>query len=924
MPAVALPGPDDNDGGVRSVTVPRARLLDGAVDGVLAAHAAQLPDLDGVAVVVPAAALCGEFARRLAVRHGGGLIPPRSGTLRTFAASAAGDAPETAATARELSLYAALAGKDWLGDADRWALAGELAALFDELTLASVALPQSPDEFAHALERAYRTRASRSLGLEASLVHELWRAYEAADDAGAGASAYARGLARFARDARLPLHVVAPLPLAPLERDAIERYAHRAPVTIYRPAAGGDPAVPLSLALAAAWPATLDTPLAARAAALRERVPVSPFAGRLRLCEAANAEAEARVVELTVREWLLAGRRSIAVVVLDRVVARRARALLERAQVLVRDEAGWALSTTSAASAIARLFDVVCGDAYHRELLDLFKSPFLFHDLSGDARARAVWRFERALGRASLRSGLERMRELAARDAEAAEAAPLIERLGRARQRLGRNARSLGLWLASLREAMAELALDTGLCADTAGRQIIALLDAAAREVARDRHPLEFAEFRRWLARALERESFRDPEVRSPVVYTSLEGTLARRFDAALLAGADARQLPGPPAAPAFFNDGVRRELGLPSATERLARTEWLLGALIESCDEVCAVWRRQADGEPNLLSPWFGRLATFHELAWGGDLVEGGLGAHLAAARVAPPSFPLPEPTRRPAPVPLPGLVPERLTVGAYGTLVACPYRFHASALLRLAPQDEVREEMAKSDYGERIHAALAEFHRRHPRCLELGAEAAAAELEAVSRERFRADLESDFLARAWLLRWLAKIPAYIAWQCEREARGVSVSPDDLERSASCELVTRSGARATLAGRIDRIDRDAGGRALLIDYKTGNGAALKKRVARPGEDVQLTGYALLAGEVPASASFLSLDEDVPAEVPLAAGADELARLVELERRRLIACIEALHAAQPMPAHGAESVCTYCDMRGLCRRDYHG
>jgi ATP-dependent helicase/nuclease subunit B len=924
MPAVALPGTEPDGGGIRTVTVPRARLLDGAVDGVLAAHAAQLPDLDGVAVVVPAAALCSEFARRLALRHGGGLIPPRSATLRSFAASAAGDAPRTAASARELSLYAALSGKDWLGDADRWALAGELAALFDELTLASVALPQSPGQFAAALERAYRTRASRPLGLEASLVYGLWRAYEGADGAGAGASAYARDLARLADDARLPLHVLAPLPLAPLERDALERYAQRAPVTIYRPAAGGDPAEPRSLALAAAWPATLDTPLAARAAALRERVPVSPLAGRLRLVEAASAEAEARAIDLTVREWLLAGKRSIAVVVLDRVVARRARALLERAQVLVRDESGWALSTTSAASAIARLFDVVSADAYHRELLDLFKSPFLFHDLPGEARAQAVWRFERALGRANLRSGLRRMRELAARDSEAAPAAPLLERLERARQRLGRNARSLGRWLASLREAMAELALDAGLDADSAGRQIIALLEAAARDVAQDRHPLEFAEFRRWLARAFERESFRDPEVRSPVVYTSLEGTLARRYDAVLLAGADARHLPGPPPAPAFFNDGVRRELGLPAASERLARTEWLLGALLESSDAVCALWRREVDGEPNLSSPWFERLAALHALAWGDDLVERVSAARLAAARVAPPPYPLPEPTRRPAPVPPAALLPERIGVGAYGTLIACPYRFHAGVLLRLAPQDEVREEMEKRDYGERIHAALAEFHQRHPRCRELGAQAAAAQLEALSRERFRADLEADYLARAWLLRWLARIPAYIAWQCEREARGVSVSPDDLERGASCEFVTDAGARVTLAGRIDRIDRDAEGRALLIDYKTGSRAALKKKLSQPGEDVQLAGYALLAGELPAAASFVSLDEDEPAEVPLAADAGALAQRVELERARLIACLEALHAARPMPAHGAAAVCQYCELRGLCRRDYHG
>ena len=73
---------------------------------------------------------------------------------------------------------------------------------------------------------------------------------------------------------------------------------------------------------------------------------------------AASAEQEAQAVDVTVREWLLAGRQRIAVVVQDRLVARRARALLERAQVLVKDEAGWAFSTTSAATAIGRWLDV--------------------------------------------------------------------------------------------------------------------------------------------------------------------------------------------------------------------------------------------------------------------------------------------------------------------------------------------------------------------------------------------------------------------------------------------------------------------------------------------------------------------------------------------------------------------------------------
>ena len=82
--------------------------------------------------------------------------------------------------------------------------------------------------------------------------------------------------------------------------------------------------------------------------------------------------------------------RRIGVIVNDRTVARRARALLERAGVLVRDEAGWPFSTTSAATAIGRWLDVVSGDAYHRDLLDLLKLPFAFHDWPRATRQATV------------------------------------------------------------------------------------------------------------------------------------------------------------------------------------------------------------------------------------------------------------------------------------------------------------------------------------------------------------------------------------------------------------------------------------------------------------------------------------------------------------------------------------------------------
>ena len=197
----------------------------------------------------------------------------------------------------------------------------------------------------------------------------------------------------------MPLYALGLARLAPSETRFLERYAERAPVRVFETDPEADSNA-VTRTLAAAWPREgAADGLRARGHALISAHPQSALAGRLRIVGAVSAEQEAQVVDATVREWLLAGKRRIAIVVQDRLVARRARALLERAQVLVKDEVGWAFSTTSAATAIGRWLDVAGGDCYHRDLLDLLKSPFVFHDWGREARRRAVWRLSATCAR---------------------------------------------------------------------------------------------------------------------------------------------------------------------------------------------------------------------------------------------------------------------------------------------------------------------------------------------------------------------------------------------------------------------------------------------------------------------------------------------------------------------------------------------
>jgi ATP-dependent helicase/nuclease subunit B len=893
------------------------RLLEAAASSIVDAERARLPDLSGVVVLVPGPHAVADAARALRAASGrSALLLPRITTLAQWAADVPLERPVLPNAAREALLYRALAQRDWLGGADRWAVAGELAALFDQLTRNAVALPESLADFSRQLERAYRAKKSRSLHFEARLVHELWHAVvQDAESLDAEAARQLR-LARLAQEIDRPVYAIGLGRLARAEERFLERCAARVPVRRFEADgdAAGDAA---SLAIALAWPrATGEAHLIERAHRLKSAHPASPLAGRVRIFGAAHAEEEAQAVDLTVREWLLAGRQRIAVVVNDRVVARRARALLERAQVLVKDEAGWAFSTTSAATAIGRLLDVAGNDCYHRDLLDLMKSPFAFHDWGHEARRAVVWRLEGYVREAGIVAGLDNFIRLA-EEKNDHEVRQMLARVQRGLNALGQGRRSIARWLESLHAALTEIGVAEGLAADSAGAQLLELLDGLRRELAEDRLAVSAAEWRRWLARALEGATFRERSIESPVVFTHLAATTLRAFDGVIVLGCDAAHLPGPDPVALFFNQGVRAELGLPLRADELRELEGQLAALIASSAEVLLTWQRMTGGEPNLLSPQLERLVALHRLAYDDGLEDGTLAARLAHAQVRAPDSTLPAPVEAPKPR-IPGaLVPSQISASGYNALVACPYQYYARHLLQLAELDEVQEEIDKSDYGQLVHAVLTKFHAAHPRVLDLDPAAAQQRLAALSAEAFAHMVARNYLAQAWLARWMRLIPDYLAWQREREAEGWRWKAG--EAKGELEIATPRGRSIVLHGRIDRVDIDPDGRAAVIDYKTRSQKKLKDALEVPGEDVQLPVYALLWGGPVAAALFLSIEREgvKPVEVQ-----SDIGELAAATRERLADLVDALHEGAPLPAQGADQVCDYCEMRGLCRRNY--
>jgi len=408
-------------------------------------------------------------------------------------------------------------------------------------------------------------------------------------------------------------------------------------------------------------------------------------------------------------------------------------------------------------------------------------------------------------------------------------------------------------------------------------------------------------------------------------VFTHLGAARLRRFDGVIVVGGDAAHFPGQGKESAFFNQSVRAQLGLPTFDQELRLMEQDFTALLADCGILLITWQGRKNADPNLASPWVERLEVFHELAYreklprrecrvstvlvptrSANLIPRGHknGAHPTG--LARPSLP-------------PELVPVVLSASGYNSLMACPYQFYARHALHLNELDEVQQALEKKDYGEHVHAILHHFHKRYPAIGGCGRAEIEQALRDISREEFRQALEADYLARAWALRWEARIPAYLDWQTVREREGWRWSEGELMRSLELEL--DDGRNLTLKGRIDRVDTrsDDGEEACaVLDYKTQSRAVLKKKLETPGEDVQLPVYALLLGGPVVEAAFVPVDDEGIAAV----AQEDIYALSKATGQRLREMFNALYRGAALPAQGSAQVCAYCEMSGLCRKDY--
>ena len=878
-------------------------------------------DLRALTVLVPRISDAPWLRAALHRACGGALVAPRITTLERWV-----EAPAGPQTQRLVELFEALRASAWAREAfgDRpaalWALAAELARLADELTLAAVGRDQAFEgRWRDSVARHFQRRAAVAAGAQSQLVLQLWKAHSSAQF---GAGALLKHWARRTQRADGPLAVLRPFGLPDWQQALLKNRAVSHPVCVVLGEIA--PAMSAHGWLALTWPEVADpartpAPIAQRCEAARtERAPP------LRILPARSLEQEASVAAAQVEGWLRDGVASIALVAMDRLTARRVRALLERARILVADQAGWKLSTTSAAAAVMRWLELAGADFRIRDLLDWLRSPFV---LCGQPERRSLVRLVDRVARfGALAGGLRTIdRALSRLDDSQADAQSDLHAARSTLARLDDQARrlqaagTLDRLCGVLNDSLDALGMREALALDPVGRDVLRELGQLREAVAGSGVRMSLAAFRELLAQHFESTNASDPGIESEVVMTSLSGACLRGFEAAILIGTGAEHLPSGAEPGVLMSAGVRRDLGLATPADLHHAQALELATLMCSVPRVAGTWRLCEGDEPRALSPWLDRLRVMATHAGWPDPV---------AAHPLPRRSVTARPVQRPAPG-APHLLPDSLNVGACQSLVDCPYQFYARHLLGLRRRQLASDVPDKRDLGIALHSILHRLHRDFDddRLQQMNDPQLRQTLEGITQEVFGRDLRERPALIAYRRRVLDLIPAYVDWMRHRRTAGWRLQSAESGFQVSLQLDLLRAI--DLSGRIDRIDARGGDEREVIDYKARSHQAVRDAAADPGEDIQLPLYALAFDAGTTHASYLSFErapdpEKRSGSVKQFAAAEPFGRWVRLVEQRLCEDLARVAGGISLPALGVDATCSRCEMKGLCRRGEWG
>ena len=659
----------------------------------------------------------------------------------------------------------------------------------------------------------------------------------------------------------------------------------------------------------------------------------------------------------TIEQHLIDGKTKIALVAQDRLVARRARALLARLgpSLKIQDETGWKLSTTRAAAALNSWLELLRAPPEGpsaADLLEFLQNPFL--DLGSclnpnstrDAESLngLVAQLEDILIASQAKSGWETFHMAIEGSVTHGSAAPnplLLELLQSIRGRLNRW-RGIKIHCALahqyLMDDLIQMGMTQGLETDSAGKQLLELLETFDFDVEHQQIAMRLNEWLSLLKTVIEESSYEEKGTSAAATLSilPLSSTRFREFESVVMVGSDEQQLPAFSEPPLFFSDTLNRLLGGSSIEAQFIQQARDLSQLLISFSSVDLLWQSKSKtGEPLRPSAWIQRLQM--------DLPNWQV--QNASTLFAPRSG-----VASPLQMAIAKLdsdlpMPVSMSPSAYKALRDCPYRYYVRSLLGLRKLKGFEEGFDASLAGQTLHKILRNFYQALKSEPQKSASSIITDIELrrvwmqdkltlISEQVFKRLIEGDARVLGVLRDWQKQIPSFIQWQLDREAQGWQFHDAEVKVGFDLPFTDLDGneRHIRIEGYADRFDVSMHDpkAASVIDYKNQSLTKVEWRSEVVLDDPQLLIYARASNEskkIPGRA--VNVAEWVALKADVKKGGDEAERSVIIEEmpellqefsEQITEDVQSLWSGKPLKAFAPDSVCQYCEARGICRK----
>ena len=532
---------------------------------------------------------------------------------------------------------------------------------------------------------------------------------------------------------------------------------------------------------------------------------------------------EAAVIALRLRAALENPGRTAALVTPDRELARRVAAALRRFGIEIDDSAGTPLTLTEAGTFLQLTADMVAEDFAPHATLAALKHPLASGGMETGAFRRLVRRLDRELLRGPRPApGIAGLRAMPKVDRELRDwlerldrsTAPLVAALAKStplRAILEAHIQCAEALAATDAEAGAAL-LWAGDAGTSASAFVLELAEAAEKDVLPPMAGPGYPGLLRSLMRDL---VVRPAWGKHPrlAIWGPLEARL-QQADLVILGGLNEGTWPAETMADPWMSRPMRKTFGLPSPERRIGLSAHDF-AQAAAAPEVVLTRAERVGGTPTVPSRWLMRL----------DAVLAACGLeqlprddrwrvwHEAMDRPVEARGALPPP---PSPRPPLEARPRRLSVTAIELWRRDPYALYAREILKLRALDPIDADPDAAEYGTVVHRAFDAFLKRYP----LGPlpQDAEAHLLEQGRAAFGETMAQPGVWAFWWPRFERIAHWFIGHETERRQLLAQASTE-----VSGSLVFAApGGPFTLEAKADRLDRQADGSLIVIDYKTG------------------------------------------------------------------------------------------------------